>query len=175
MLDAGPQNFNKPSHIFITHSHSDHVAELPFTLYGEEEGNHIFNIYGPTKSRKYITEYIQAMFDMSIMDRAPVQDWLTFSELTNSDKLRLNVKNNEILVEIIDCDHGIPTISYIFSTFKNKLKKEYQGICGKEIAALRKNGVQVTEKIEKYLFSYVCDCSIETIKNKKEKLHYCHI
>jgi putative mRNA 3-end processing factor len=25
MLDAGPQNFNKPSHIFITHAHADHA------------------------------------------------------------------------------------------------------------------------------------------------------
>ena len=28
MLDAGPQNFNKPTHIFITHTHIDHIACL---------------------------------------------------------------------------------------------------------------------------------------------------
>ena len=29
MLDAGVQNFNKPKHIFITHTHLDHIAHLP--------------------------------------------------------------------------------------------------------------------------------------------------
>ena len=31
MLDAGPQNFNNPDNIFITHSHLDHpVVEICF-------------------------------------------------------------------------------------------------------------------------------------------------
>jgi phosphoribosyl 1,2-cyclic phosphodiesterase len=29
MLDAGPQTFRKPGYIFITHTHADHIAELP--------------------------------------------------------------------------------------------------------------------------------------------------
>jgi ribonuclease Z len=35
LLDAGPQFFKKPDYILITHSHVDHIAELPFTLGGE--------------------------------------------------------------------------------------------------------------------------------------------
>lgn len=40
----GPQNFNKPSNILITHTHIDHIACLPFTMIGDASGNHIFNI-----------------------------------------------------------------------------------------------------------------------------------
>lgn len=79
MLDAGPQCFKKPDHIFITHSHCDHIANLPFTLIGEEDGNHKYNLYGPKKAETKIKKYISSMFEAnSLSDNIPVDDWFTY-------------------------------------------------------------------------------------------------
>ena len=41
MLDAGISANISPDHIFITHCHSDHSANLPFYLYSYKEGRKI--------------------------------------------------------------------------------------------------------------------------------------
>lgn len=175
MLDAGPQNFNKPDHIFITHTHGDHVAELPFTLIGDESGNHIFNIYGPKGSGKHVSNYIQSMFDMNIMGQVPIKtgEWYRYIEVSDPQDLHLDLKNNDIRIRVIDCDHAIPTVSYVFRTIKSKLKPEYLKLPGREIASLRKSGVEVTHPVEKHLFAYVCDCSIETVMKYEDELVKC--
>ena len=60
MLDAGPQNFNKPEHILITHTHIDHLACLPLTMIGESET--IPTIYAVSAAQQHIHNYIAAMF-----------------------------------------------------------------------------------------------------------------
>lgn len=174
MLDAGPQNFNKPSHIFITHCHADHVAELPFTLIERDENSdNIFNIYGPPNSRLPIANYIQSMFDMNIMNlhSVPTHEWYSYTELNKSD-IDLVLKNNKFKISTIECDHSLPTIGYIFKIIKDKLKPEYLGL-GKEIANIKKSGIKVTYESTNYLFAYVCDCSIKTIQTYEEELTKC--
>ena len=47
MLDGGLSANYSPDHIFITHSHTDHIANLPFHLYSAKENSKI-QIYAPT-------------------------------------------------------------------------------------------------------------------------------
>lgn len=67
MLDAGPANFNKPKNIFIGHTHGDHIASLPLTLIGDQNGNHIFEIYAPSQAEEKIHKYINAFFEVNAL------------------------------------------------------------------------------------------------------------
>lgn len=163
MLDAGPQCFKKPDHIFITHSHCDHIANLPFTLIGEEDGNHKYNLYGPKKAETKIKKYISSMFEAnSLSDNIPVDDWFTYYGLEKKDKKISVVANKNLLdVEIIKCYHRIPTISYGFGLKKKKLNPKYIGLKGKEIVELKKKGVDISIEVVKKIFCFICDTSIK--------------
>lgn len=172
MLDAGPQNFNKPTHIFITHTHIDHVACLPFTMIGDVEGDHIFQIYAIAKAQKYLTNYINAMFSVNAMRQVDAQRWFNYCGLNPNDKFRFTSKNTHLEVEVFECDHAIPTISYGFSEIKQKLKEEYLGLQGKEIAKLKKEGVEITKEVVTKRFTYVCDTSIRVFDTNPQILEY---
>lgn len=163
MLDAGPQCFKKPEHIFITHSHCDHIANLPFTLIDEEDGNHKYNLYGPKKAENKIKNYISSMFEAnSLSDNIPIDDWFTYNGLEKKDKKISVVTNkNKLDVEIIKCHHNIPTISYGFGLKKKKINPKYIGLNGKEIVWLKKKGVDISVEVLKKIFCFICDTSIK--------------
>lgn len=173
MLDAGPQNFNKPKHILITHTHIDHIACLPLSMIGDETGNHIFNIYAIDKAELYIRNYIQSMFEANAMtDTIKSGDWYKFVGKKSGDTFDINVKGTDLVVSVFECDHKIPTISYGFTETKQKLKDEYKGLSGKEIGGLRKKGVPVTELVKYPRFCYICDTSIKVFELNPEILGY---
>lgn len=173
MLDAGPQNFNKPKHIFITHSHVDHIANLPLTMIGDEEDKHVFELYGHTDAKDYIYNYINAMFQANVLDTwfDPYKIY-NYHGLQKGDQLTLKIKGTTLKVEIFKCDHKIPTVSYGFTEVKNKLKEEYLGLPGKEIGQLRKSGINVTKEVEFKRFTFVCDTSIDVFEMNPSILEY---
>jgi len=162
MLDAGPQNFNKPSSIFITHTHIDHIACLPFTMIGDATSNHIFQIYAHELAKQYIDNYIKAMFSVNAMQECDeCVNWYKYHPLSEETKpFRLTMNKQELEIEVFRCDHTIPTLSFGISEVKQKLKEEYAKLPGKEIGALRKQGVQVTQEVLAHKLAYVCDTSI---------------
>ena len=174
LLDSGPQCFKKPEHIFITHSHGDHIANLPFTLIGEEDGNHVYNIYCPKKACEKLKKYISSMFEANALcDNIPVDEWFNLFEIED-DNENLNIKTNkkDLEIEIIKCDHRIPTVSYGFGLKKKKLNPKYAGLSGKEIGALRKSGTDVSIEVVDKIFCYVCDTTIKVFEDNPFILDY---
>lgn len=173
MFDAGPQNFNKPSHIFITHTHGDHIANLPFTMIGDEDGKHIFNLYAPKESTEHLKKYIKALFETNAsMDLPDVDKWYVLNPMMKHIAFEAVLNKNKCLIEVFDCDHSVPTVSYGISIIKNKLKPEFSKLSGKEIGALRKSGVEITEKVFNKDLAYICDTSIDVFKLNKTILSY---
>jgi len=174
LLDAGPQCFKKPEHIFITHSHGDHIANLPFTLIREEDGNHVYNIYCPKKASGKIKKYISSMFEANaICDDIPVDEWFNLFEIDDDNK-NLDVKANKqnLQVEIIKCNHRIPTVSYGFALKKKKLNPKYSNLTGREIGALRKKGTDVSIEVIDKIFCYICDTTIKVLDDNPFILDY---
>jgi ribonuclease Z len=172
MLDAGPQNFNKPSHIFITHTHIDHIASLPLTMIGDEAGNHIFNLYAIGSAQHYLANYINSMFSVNCMRSIDACTWYKFHGLMPTDKFRINTKNIYLEISVFNCDHSVPTISYGFSEIKKKLKGEFLSLSGKEIVALKKAGTDISEEVMCKKFAFVCDTSIRVFEMNPEILEY---
>lgn len=171
MLDAGPQNFNNPDTILITHSHVDHIALLPFTLLENHDLKHV-NIYGPEKATKYINNYIEAMFSVNCLNERKDLDFYTYWGKENMDVFRIDMNKNDIEVQVFKCDHGIPTISYGLSQCKQKLKEEYLSLSGKEIGELRKSGIEITKEVKVKTLAYVCDTSIKVFEINPSILEY---
>lgn len=170
MLDAGPQCYNQPSHIFITHTHGDHIANLPFTLISDSNVEKIVQIYGPKDAEKHVRKYISCLFEVNAMlDSEEMSDghWFDYNGYNDStiNEFRVVLNKTLFLINVVECVHSIKTVSYCFSIITNKLKSEYTSLPGKEIAVLRKNGVEITEEIIKKKFAFICDSSIQVLVN----------
>lgn len=178
MLDAGPQCYNHPQQIFITHTHGDHIACLPFTLIGADEMPEKTQLHAPKAAESHIIKYINALFEASAM--MPIEELLAdrtesiyaYNGYDTPTIFRTTCKKTLLQVSVVLCDHSIPTISYCFSEVKNKLKVEYAGTPGTEIAKLRKEGTAVTEEVVKHAFAYICDTSIEILTAYPEILTF---
>lgn len=171
MLDAGPQNFNNPNHIFITHSHLDHIALLPFTLLENGSENHV-NIYGPIEAKAFIDNYIMSMFSVNSLMPDLKLDFYTYHGLTAESKFRCTMNKNDIEIQVFKCDHGVPTVSYGMSECKQKLKDEYFGLPGKDLANLKKVGIEITREVKIKKLAYVCDTSIQVFEMNPDILQY---
>ena len=164
MFDCGPQSFKKPNHIFITHSHTDHIFSLPTTLIRGGDMDHIFNLYAPKESETFITKFVNSMFEMNSVEEINDIKWFDFHPQGGDMTFDVESNGNKLKVRSFDCDHSIPTVSYGISLLKNKLNPKYIGMPGKEIAALRKSGVDVSIEVADPKFAFVCDTSIEVLK-----------
>jgi ribonuclease Z len=158
--------------VFITHSHIDHVACLPLTMIGDVRSGHVFNLYGPEKAQSYIDKYIKSMFEVNAMANIETIDCYKYNGLNPGDIFRLAANNTDLEIEVFKCDHVIPTISYGISELKKKLKPEYLDLPGKEIARLRKNGVDITSIVKHKRLAYVCDTSIAVFDLNPDILNY---
>lgn len=174
MLDVGPQNFNKPDTIFITHPHLDHIAELPMTLIEDMHTDHKVVIYCHPSAVDLIDRFIKSAFMANAVDATEpdVSNCYEIIGVAAGSELPLIINKNKVNVEVFNCDHTIPTISYGFSLTVDKLKDEYKGLPGKEIGQLRKSGVAITEAITKKKFAYVCDTTIAVFKLNPSLIQY---
>jgi ribonuclease Z len=74
------------------------------------------------------------------------------------DRLRLR---NDLELTVLPGRHRVPTVGYLFSEVRHKLRDELAGKQGGEIAALRASGVEVTRSERLPLLAYPGDCSAE--------------
>jgi ribonuclease Z len=176
MFDAGNQNPCSPDHIFITHTHADHVASLPLTMLNTVNNDHHFNIYAPLKSEYYILEYIKSLFylnSLSYFNKKTCVDKLyTFNGFDEPRNIILNIKNMKFEIDIFKCIHTIPTISYGFSLKKNKLKDEFLGMTNLEIRNLKMSKVEITNEITEKKFAYICDTKIDILETHPAILNF---
>jgi ribonuclease Z len=64
----------------------------------------------------------------------------------------------------------VPTVAYLFSEVRQKLREEHAGKSGEEIAALRHRGESVTRREEIPLLAYTGDCGREIFEAAPEIL-----
>jgi ribonuclease Z len=90
----------------------------------------------------------------------------------HNDTFEIIAKKTKMKVQVFKCDHCIPTISYGFTEPKHKLKTEYQGIPGKELACLKMSGTEITQEVLYKRFAYVCDTTIKVLEKHPEIIDY---
>ena len=62
-----------------------------------------------------------------------------------------------LVAHVLPLDHRVPSVGYLVCEIREKLKPEFFGVPGPEIARLRRDGVNVTNRVELPLIAYLGD------------------
>ena len=133
------------STVLITHTHVDHIAAIAWhgftrNLQGDKRSLYLV----PPESLRTVRRLLEAFEDANNSEfNYEVQP------LHPGDSVRLNETQRpgrNLYVQAFKTDHrGVPSQGYSFLQEKPKLKQEYRGLPGREIAKLRKEGAEVLE------------------------------
>ena len=176
MFDGGPQLFVKPEHVLITHTHGDHIAELPFTLIhkpSKEEDK--ITVYRPEEATQYLHDYIIQLHKTNSMREIESKSNEYYNMVQIQQKkseLRIKINNQNILLETVGAFHSIPTVVYGITLIKEKLDPQYSSLSGKELCALKKSGQKITIEVFDKKICYVLDTSIEILEKHDFLLEY---
>merc|ERR1712150_275985 len=90
------------------------------------------------------------------------------------DKRKSGSASTDLFVDIIHCDHTVPCVGYRVIRMREKLKAEYIQLPGKELGALRKQGVKICETVEVPLFTFMGDTHVTALLKKNDGETPCH-
>lgn len=161
MLDAGLHANFVPEVILVTHQHLDHCVNLPSLLYSNKTN---IKIFLPKESSDKVIDYIGSCFNMTSNTNNYDK---TQSDITNVIPNTIYKLHNNIVIEIIKCDHTVPTVGYGIIQRKKKLKKEYIGLTGKELKQLKLDNTVIDEEIDSPFLCYLGDTSKEVFSEKE--------
>ena len=153
IFDLGrcPMSFIGTGHVFISHFHLDHYFGLPIYisqrwLNGIPPGN----IYVPKEGADQLRELIERI---ALLDCGQVWDY-HLTSVQAGDKIPFR---ENLVAHVLPLDHRVPAVGYLVCETRDKLKSEFFGLPGTEIAQLRRNGVAVTNRVELPLIAYLGD------------------
>ena len=156
LLDFGraPEDVVSYSTVCLTHGHLDHAAGL---------AHHA--------SRRRLAGLPGARVFAPEAAAADLEAWLAASERLERVEYGVRLQpvgpgdrvllRKDLELRVLPGRHRVPTIGFLFSEVKHKLKEEFAGRAGHELAALRARGVEVTRREEIPLLAYPGDCGVE--------------
>lgn len=156
LLEFGraPEDVLGYSNVCVTHGHLDHIAGLAHYA-----------------SRRRLQDLPEARVFVPAEAVGPVEKWIEACEELERIGYRLEIVaarpgdrvtlRNDLELTVLPGRHRVPTVGYLFSEVKHKLRDGFTGLPGEEIASLRARGTEVTRREEVPLLAYPGDCSAE--------------
>lgn len=142
------------ANVCVTHGHLDHIAGLAHFA-----------------SRRRLQELPEARVFVPAEAAGPVAKWIEACETLENIEYRLEIVpskpgdrvqlRNDLELTVLPGRHRVPTVGYLFSEVRQKLRDEFAGLSGEEIARLRAKGSAVTRREEVPLLAYPGDCGAE--------------
>ena len=151
-LGAHPWDFMGTPTWFITHCHLDHIAALP--LYVARR-----RLMKMAKPKIYLPAYavdaVRNMLDtFQRLDRGRLPCDLIGVE--GGQELEIS---RELVVNVMKTRHTVPSVGYVVSERRKKLKPQYLELSGDQIRDLRKGGTEITEERRLPLIGFTGDTS----------------
>ena len=151
-LGAHPWDFMGTPTWFITHCHLDHIAALPLyvarrRLMKMEPPK----IYLPA----FAVDNVRKMLDsFQRLDRGRMPCDLIGVE--GGQEIELS---RELVCNVMKTKHTVPSVGYVISERRNKLKPQYHDLSGDQIRDLREGGTEITEEKRLPLIGFTGDTS----------------
>lgn len=166
-LSAVPMN-----HVFLTHAHGDHSRCLM-------RHDALRRMIGISREGAYYLP--EPIYDAA-------RDWIRASALFEGVKER-GVKipkliplrhqpigseptpllyRSNLSVRAFRVDHGVPSLGYTLYDSRMKLKPQYHGLPGRELAMLKRDGVSIEAPLHTPRLTFIGDCTAETLWREEE-------
>jgi len=137
--------------VCVTHAHLDHIAGLAHHASRRRlTGLPPARVYVPAEAVSDVAAWVEACERLE-----DVAYGVELVPAVASDRVRLR---NDLEMTVLPGRHRVPTVGYLFSETRQKLKEEFAGLPGPEIARLRAGGAEVTRREEIPLLAYPGDC-----------------
>ena len=171
MFDGGLSSNYAPSHVFVTHLHTDHIANCPWHFDpGDVTRNTKF--FTPIGTGPRLVNFLEASHPYSghnllINQASQLGGAYSVTEVDMNARTEIEIKGTKYILESIECHHTVRCIGYGLTSIKKKLKPEYIGLKGNEIKELKLNNVDVTHEVETPFFLYLGDTGKEVLLNNR--------
>ncbi len=149
------------SNFFISHGHMDHAGALPYIIsfrnLNKNQNTHIFvpeALYNPLFKIIQLWEEIEEH-----------HYHFKLTPLTPNEVIPLK---GSYWVKSFKTDHRIPSLGYLLFETRKKLKKEFFGLPGQELAELKRKGIQIESTVSLPLIGYSGDTKIEALIENEE-------
>lgn len=134
----------------ITHGHMDHLAGLAYYLSQR-------HFQGMKPATVLLPAALVNPVDQMLRCWRGIERQVTPYQLVAMIPEQLHVIRKDFAIRAIETHHGGTSLGYVLISVRDKLKPEYFGRPGQELAALRKAGVAIQYRTEVPLVTYLGD------------------
>ncbi|MBA2113306.1 MBL fold metallo-hydrolase [Bremerella alba] len=160
-LGLQPWDFMGTATWFVSHAHLDHIAALPVYV----SRRRLMKMPPPViyMPEVAVGPALQVLKAFSRLDRGKMP--CTIHPVQPGDEIELS---RELVVNTYETKHTVPSVGYIVSQRRRKLKAEYQKLQGEQIRDLRISGTEVTEEHRHPLLAYLGDSRAEAMDDNPQ-------
>ena len=166
VFDAGisPRSAGGIDTILLSHGHADHVGALPALL-------GIRALHGKSKPPRVVMpaeivdDLTAALAALSKLQRWPLE--VQAIGMLPGDEIELR---GDLLVRAVRTFHPVPSLAYVIVRRVSKLRAEFRGLPGPEIAARRLAGEAMTEHEDRLELAYATDTLVSVLDHAPELL-----
>ena len=163
-LDAGasPRSLAAIDTILLSHGHADHVGALPAML-------GIRALSGKTKPPRVVMpaeivdDLLAGLAALSRLQRFPLA--IDPIGMLPGDEIELR---GDLRVRAVRTFHPVPSLAYLVVRRIAKLRPEFHGLTGPQIAAKRRAGEAVTDHDDRVELAYATDTLISALDHAPE-------
>ncbi|MCC6424256.1 MAG: hypothetical protein IT447_12330 [Phycisphaerales bacterium] len=139
--------------VCISHAHMDHIAGLAYYLSQRHfQGMKPGTIIVPRELERPIDNLLRCWREVE-------RQGTPYKLIGLSPNQHYEVRK-DFIIRALATHHRVTSLGYSLINVREKLKPEYQGIPGPELAEMRKKGVEIQYRLEVPLVTYLGDTTI---------------